>query len=162
MLLSDKSITSIDGLIENMNKDNLQSSSYDLTLDEMVSINTGDKVICIKFGEPVIAKAKEKVNLPPDIAATVILKSSYIRQGLSVEPGHYDAGFSGYPNVQISTKTNRTLFLHSGKPFAQIVFYRVDKSANKPYNGHYQNQNGVHLCELSDSTPGKAYGMVTD
>ena len=164
MVLSDKTILKAKNLIEGMNEENLQSSSYDLTLDEMVSVNTGEPVIAIKFGEPVIAKAREWVNLPDDVVATVILKSSYIRQGLSVEQGHYDAGFKGHPNVQISTNSVQTKFLIPGKTFAQIVFYKVDTGAQNPYDGHYQNQRGIKksIFNESDESIGCIYGEISD
>lgn len=109
-------------LIEPYNPEHLNPASYDLTLgselliesvqgwvpDPAFSTATQAEPYMMKPGQLVLAVASEHVNLPADLCAQFVLKSSRAREGLEhLMAGFADPGYSG----------NLTLELHNSGSF---------------------------------------------
>ncbi len=114
---------------------------YDMTNDHR---STGD-VVRILPGMTIQATTREVVRLPATIAATLALKSSMGRKGLSMPAaGWIDPGFCGTLTVQLSACV--PVYLEVGQPFLQIIFQQMLSAPDVPYQGKYQNQRGVTLA----------------
>ena len=136
MVLTDKDILK-NKLIENIDIDNLQAASYDLTLPE-------EYRKLLKPHEVLTVHTKERINLPDNICAKTFGKSSFARLGISSGDlgGWVDPGFNGNLTLSIINHTDQFFNLAGKKTFCQIVFFKTTQSAEKIYNGHYQDSNG--------------------
>ncbi len=87
----------------------------------------------------------ERVTLGPDIAAQVGGKSSLARLGIEVHltAGFIDPGFDGVITLEMVNNGPDDILLTVGMPIAQLVFYRLGKPANPPYQGRYQGATGT-------------------
>lgn len=99
-------------------------------------------------GELYLATTKERVELPDDIAANVLGRSSLGRLGVSVHQtaGFIDPGFEGEITLEITNHGPQIVQLEPGLRICQIVFKRLTSPALNSY-GHegsqYQNQSGA-------------------
>ena len=59
-----------------------------------------------------------------------------------------DPGWAGRLTMEISNVTqHRPLLLTKGMKFAQLVFYQLDRPAEKPYDGRYKGDAGVQMAK---------------
>lgn len=159
-MLSDNTIKKLcieQDLITPFKEEALQPCSYDLTLDDIVikQVFTGRKVDLVKEsvtkdfaeirpGEFVLASTIEKVNLPNTLCAKVEGKSSIGRLGLFIQnAGHIDPGFSGNITLELFNAGEYIIDLKDIKSICQITFSELDRPSTNPYQGHYQEQEGV-------------------
>lgn len=105
--------------------------TYDLTLGQDVTLASG---------EFRLATTKEHINLPANICASMLDKSSWARQGLSIFNTHFDPGWRGYPTIELVNLGPYTLHLVSGVPICQMKFEQLDDYTHIPYAGKYQDQ----------------------
>lgn len=172
MILSDRDIRKeieagnivIDPLID----ENIEPSSVDLRLGDnfkivwqngwdILDIRQGDgalvykdtkDTIVIHPNQFVLATTMEMVELPDDISANVLGRSSLGRIGISVHQtaGYIDPGFEGEITLELSNHGPAPVKLYSGDRICQIVFHRLTSPADRPY-GHdrsqYQGQSGA-------------------
>lgn len=154
------------GMIEPFDVNSLQPCSYDLSLaDCFLRLKDGEsaldptedmsdeyeadtrfpgKEFYIYPGEFMLASTIEKIRLPKDVAAMVKGKSSLGRLGLTIQnAGHIDSGFCGNITLELKNETNRPIRLTYLDKIGQIIFVRTTGSANRVYNGKYQNQEDV-------------------
>lgn len=142
MVLSDKTIKKLvqeQDLITPFDEKNLSSNSYDLTLaDEQEDFE-------LMPGESTLIVTKETVNLPANVAAKTVSKSSFARCGVSVGDigGWVDAGYKGQLTLLAVNLGDSTFDLRRIKQICQIVFLEADSEAEETYNGHYQNSVGL-------------------
>ncbi len=54
--------------------------------------------------------------------------------------GFFDAGFSGYPTLEISSRIHQHITLYPGMPVCQMAFHRLESEATRPYKGKYLGQ----------------------
>ena len=87
-----------------------------------------NKFICLAPGEFCLAAINEKLNLPNDICASVVLRSSAARFGLDhAYAGFADPGYSGHLTLELKNFLNyHTLELCEGDQIAQLIFSRVE------------------------------------
>lgn len=107
---------------------------------------TGD--VTIPPGTFVLATTKERVELPDDVAANVLGRSSLGRIGISVHQtaGFVDNGFEGTITLELSNHGPAPVTLYENQRICQIVFKELTSPSDVPY-GHegsqYQNQTGA-------------------
>lgn len=108
--------------------------------------------LCLQPGEFVLAQAREKFNLPLDITASYMLKSSQGRSGLGHQlAGHIDPGWEGYLTLEFMNVTRYHIInLRPGEKCGQVVFHRhtpvpLDKSYK--VKGQYMNDKGTSLSK---------------
>lgn len=150
----------------------INGASIDLTLDDVIrveapfnndidlskkeNIRTVETIISsidgysLRPGSFILASTAEWFNLPDDVAALYVCKSSMARNGLN----HLNAGFAD-PTWHGSKLTlelhnvtkHHTLVLRPGMPIGQMLFFRC--SGSVPHNvsyaavGNYNNQKTV-------------------
>jgi len=144
-------------LIENVDEKNIQPSGVDLRVKciyrlknggymgiekrnmpdvENVSDKIGEKLI-LKPNEFVLVETMEKVNMPNDLMAIVLPRSSLFRCGVSLHTAVIDPGFVGTLTFGMKNLSNFPFEIEIGTKVGQIVFEEV-KGNNKLYNGKYQ------------------------
>jgi len=141
----------------------LNPASYDLLLGELVMVevpetpkmqplNIGDcteaNPFWLKPGEFILAQTKELFNIPDEIAAQFVLKSSRAREGVE----HLLAGFAdpGFHGSVLTLELQNARKLHSvplwpGMKIGQCVFYELSGKPEVSYaiKGHYNKDKTV-------------------
>jgi len=162
--------------IEPFREANVQPASYDLTLgDEFrhyyIASNqmvdpldsaTHCSVSGLAFGYKkgflpakrglTLGCTAERITLGPSIAAQVGGKSSLARLGIEVHltAGFIDAGFSGAITLEMVNNGPDDVLLTVGMDIAQLVFYRLGKPADPPYQGRYQGATGTQASKYHE------------
>lgn len=176
MLLSDrdiqKSLAKGWFSIEPYRPENLQPSSYDVTLgssfqkmnrDVQVDLHrTGvpsdlyhpiprpDLGVVLRSGDFMLACTEERVRLGGRYAAVVEGKSSLGRLGLVIHQtaGFIDPGFDGQVTLELSNAGHASLILRPGMPIAQLCFMPMSSEVERMYGSpglgsKYQHQKGA-------------------
>lgn len=173
-LLSDhgikKGMADGDLSIDPFNPDNLNPSSYDLTLDAHIRVmRPGRDVIDtrdVAAGGPytypatisnevgwevapgmcVLASTVERITISSDLAGRMEGKSSLARLFLVVHStaGFFDPGWDGEGTLEIINHSPRPIRLWPGMRIAQMAFFRMAGRPDRGYaqQGHYQGQQG--------------------
>jgi len=95
-------------------------------------------------GQFVLATTGEYFELPDDITAFVEGRSSLGRMGLFIQnAGWVDPGFKGEITLELFNASAQAIELKAGRRVGQLVFAKMDRAANHPYSGKYQNQRGA-------------------
>jgi len=91
-------------------------------------------------GEYVLASTLETVGIPDDLMAILYPRSSTNRKGLSVDlTGIVDSGYKGQLAIPIRNNTDsQTIKLYPGERFCQIVFEKLDESAETRESRYHQ------------------------
>ena len=87
-----------------------------------------------------LAVTIEKFNIPTNICASVLDKSSWARIFLSAFNTHLDPGWSGFLTVELANLSEEPIEFIEGDPLCQIKFEWLDEPTIMPYEGKYQNQ----------------------
>jgi dCTP deaminase len=152
--------------IDPFEKDNIEPASLDLRLgrdhkkvhgiannsvesgDDLVYTPIGSDDLLIRPGGFILSTTLERFEFPDDLAARVIGRSSMGRLGLSVHQtaGFIDPGFRGQITLELSNVGPAPIHMEAGDRVCQIIFERVEPSADKTYGhegSHYQDQTGA-------------------
>lgn len=88
-----------------------------------------------------LSSTVESFNMPNDICASVMNKSTTARFAISGDFTHIDPGFRGGLTLELGNRHPREYVrLQAGQPIAQIKFERLEGPTTQPYKGKYQNQ----------------------
>lgn len=88
-------------------------------------------------GDYVLIETVEKVNMPADIAARVLNRSSVFRCGATTFNALVDPGYQGTLTFGLKNVSNSSFSIQRGARVAQIVFEEV-KGRTESYSGKYQ------------------------
>ena len=95
-------------------------------------------------GQFVLATTKEYIALPDDLTAFVEGRSSLGRMGLFIQnAGWVDPGFKGEITLELYNANRFAIELKAGRRVGQLVFAKMDRTAQNPYSGKYQGQTGA-------------------
>ena len=83
----------------------------------------------------------EAVSIPKDIAALARPRSSLLRSGATVETALWDPGYRGRSQSLLVVFNPGGLRLKRNARLIQLAFYRLSATAEKGYEGAYQNEN---------------------
>ncbi|MEM5875362.1 MAG: deoxyuridine 5'-triphosphate nucleotidohydrolase [Candidatus Aenigmatarchaeota archaeon] len=165
MILSDKEIEERikkQKLIENFIdlETQLQPASFDLTLDEVFSLES-EAIIDFDNKErklPIYAKLSlqqdyyflkkgaylitfnEIVNIPGDLIGLLRARSSLIRSGAVVFSSLWDPGYSGKSNCLLVVFNENGIKLKRNARVAQMIFLKLNEMPKKLYSGVYQKE----------------------
>ena len=144
-------------LIENVDEKNIQPSGVDLRVKciyrlknggylgvenrktpdvEVVTKENGEKII-LRPNEFVLVETMEKVNMPNNLSAIVLPRSSLFRCGVSLHTAVVDPGYIGTLTFGMKNLSNFPFEIEIGSKIGQIVFEEVRGNV-KLYNGKYQ------------------------
>jgi len=138
--------------IENFEDNNLTPNGYDLTIEEIFIFSNGvtvkDGIASIPAGSGFAVSTKEFIKCPPDLAATLWIRTTWARKGIIASFGMIDAGFHGTLTLAAYNSSGKNVEIDIGNRFAQMVFHTLKGRSKKTYDkrsGNYQGQRGVTL-----------------
>lgn len=83
----------------------------------------------------------EVVNLPKDVMALAMPRSSLLRCGVSVHTAVWDAGYSGRSQSLMAIYNPRGFRLLKDARIIQLVFLRLSHEVAEGYQGMFQREN---------------------
>ena len=101
------------------------------------------KTAVLKPKQYVLVATLETVELGLNVAAFMYIRSSLAREGLIGSFAVVDPGFRGQLTLNLHNVSDKEVTLYEGERIVQIVFHSLGSSANKGYNGSYQNSKGI-------------------
>ncbi len=157
MLLGRKKILElVEGkkLIEDFDKECLESCGYDLRLGRIHGIRGGaclgvdyrdlPKIKEERFqeyalnpGEYILTETLEKINMPSDLAARILPRSTLFRSGAALQTALVDPGYRGTLTMGLVNHGRAEFRIQKNSRIAQIVFEKIEGKTKK-YNGRYQ------------------------
>ena len=182
MALSDRKILEEikngDIVITPFKKENLATSSYDVTLGNEFEIVDRHKIeasdpankifpttrkivvadgeeFVLHPGENVLGKQKEFIGV--DLEHLILLsgKSSLARIGLVVHNTAmlFNPGHKFYPTFELVNSSNIPIILRPGMEVAQLIFAKLSSPCSKSYEdiGRYDSANSDHFTESKQS-----------
>ena len=141
-MLTDKNIIELgEKIISPFDANKVQVVCYDLTAASFHPDESSElKEITLQPMESVFIKSKEKITLPDNISASVILRNSRIRQGLHLEAPLYFPGHETIVYYRITNVSGNSITLKEGDCIAAITFNQLPESVDKPYSGGFQKE----------------------
>lgn len=141
-------------LLENCSIENVQGAGVDIEIEKLFEIASGASLGREKRELPELCEikgsifrlapkkyylctTKEKVNMPSDLIAFILPRSTLFRSGISLRTAVVDPGYVGVLTLGIKNETEREFILEKNSRIAQIVFSRVYGKAEN-YSGKYQ------------------------
>ncbi|OYT25858.1 MAG: dCTP deaminase [Candidatus Altiarchaeales archaeon ex4484_96] len=141
-------------LITEYNPECLESCGYDLRLGKIYKIKGGPylgiehrslpQTIQQKYdeyslnpGEYVLIETIEKVNMPANLAARILPRSTIFRCGAALYTALVDPGYQGTLTMGLKNHSNASFRIQRKAKIAQIVFENV-QGKTKKYDGRYQ------------------------
>jgi dCTP deaminase len=110
-----------------------QPASYDLTCAQDTTLVPG---------QVTLVSSREWVELPFDLAATLMCRSTMGRQGILIGAGYVDPGFRGNLTLCLVNGGKEKVSLQSGLRIVQIIFHEVSNN-DILYDGTYQDSHGA-------------------
>jgi len=107
--------------------------------------------IIIYPGECILTETMETINMPDDVVATVLGKSTYARNNIIVNATPLESGWRGIVTLELHNCSNEfSVKLRVGQGIAQAIFNRMANPPARTYSnresgGVYQGQQGVTL-----------------
>ncbi len=95
-----------------------------------------------------LAETVEYLEIPRDIIAVCVGKSTYARCGIIVNVTPLEPEWRGRVTIEISNTTPLPAKIYAGEGIAQILFLRTDAVCRTSYadkKGKYQDQKGLTL-----------------
>lgn len=123
-----------------------------------------DEGLILMPGEFILSVSNEHVNMPPNISAICMQKSTCARTQLRVEVTPLEAGWSGYVTYEICNPTPHPILLHKGQGITQALFFEGDQPCETTYldrGGKYQNQPQEPVIPRSKHKPTTGYPYLT-
>src|ERR1035437_4604784 len=137
---------------------NPEGAGFDLRLGEVYKISgkaflgethrqTPDVTLVAIFGKqknikikPVnffLAKTIEKINLPLDLSAVILPRTTTFRSGLFLRTGPVQPGYQGELTFGLKNEGPITVEIEMGARFAHVLFHEI-KGVGSKYRGQWQ------------------------
>ncbi|AFK18355.1 dCTP deaminase [Haloferax mediterranei ATCC 33500] len=116
-------------------------------------VDEGDDFI-LHPGDFVLGTTKERVEIPPDLLATVEGRSSLGRLAVVIHAtaGIVDPGYEGQITLELSNLGSAPVALTPGMRISQLVFTEMKSPAARPYGSErgskYQGQSGPQASRI--------------
>ncbi len=88
-----------------------------------------------------LVTCNEVVNLPNNIMALAMPRSSLLRCGVSVHTAVWDAGYSGRSQSLMVVYNPQGFRIYKNARFIQLVFFHLSGEVKEGYNGIFQGEN---------------------
>lgn len=95
------------------------------------------KVLKIKPGDFFLVTTIEKINLPVNLSATIIPRTTTFRSGLFIRTGPVQPGYQGELTFGLKNEGPVTVTIEMGARFVHILFNEV-KGGGSKYRGQWQ------------------------
>jgi dCTP deaminase len=109
---------------------------------------TGRDHIIIPPNSFALAETVEHFDIPRDILAICVGKSTYARCGIIVNVTPLEPEWRGKVTIEISNTTPLPAKIYAGEGIAQMIFLKADRVCDVSYadkGGKYQDQPGLTL-----------------
>jgi deoxycytidine triphosphate deaminase len=93
--------------------------------------------IKIKPGDFYLVKTIEKINLPLNLSAVIIPRTTTFRSGLFIRTGPIQPGYSGELTFGLKNEGPVTVEIEMGARFVHLVFHEI-KGKGSAYRGQWQ------------------------
>lgn len=93
--------------------------------------------IKIKPGDFYLVKTIEKINLPLNLSAVIIPRTTTFRSGLFIRTGPIQPGYSGELTFGLKNEGPVTVEIEMGARFVHLIFHEI-KGAGSAYRGQWQ------------------------
>jgi dUTP pyrophosphatase len=151
-------------LVENLHdvQQQVQPNGIDLTLNEVAlfsspgSLGPGHENRVLSSTAPLVFNGlarvdllpgcylityNEVVNLPKNLMALAMPRSSLLRCGVSIHNAVWDAGYSGRSQSLMVVYNPQGLRLHRNARIVQMVFLSLSREVAQGYQGMFQGEN---------------------
>jgi dUTP pyrophosphatase len=88
-----------------------------------------------------LVKYNEVVNLPKNVMALAMPRSSLLRCGVSIHSAVWDAGYSGRSQSLMVVYNPQGFRLHRNARIVQMVFFLLSREVSQGYQGVFQGEN---------------------
>lgn len=148
----------------------IQPNAIDFTLDHLYTINkspffhVSERMKEMRGGAPLEAQHDPRhnedfwrlevgvydgmsdiyVDVPDGVAAYLIIRSTFNRNGLFITSGLYDSGFKGHIGFALHNRAGLS-FIAPGTRVGQLIF--VESQNALMYSGGYNHELGTHHSE---------------
>ena len=134
------------------------SSDLFITID---TAETGRDHIVIPPNSFALAETVEVIEVPRDVLAICVGKSTYARCGIIVNVTPLEPEWRGKVTIEISNTTPLPAKIYANEGIAQMIFLKADRTCSVSYadkGGKYQDQAGLTLPRVdglpfSEGTP---------
>jgi deoxycytidine triphosphate deaminase len=143
-----------ENLLGNCSIENIQGAGYDLKIEKLFLIDgpafldteerklpelqeMAGPTFKLEPGRYYLCLTRESVNMPEDLIAFILPRSTLFRCGVSLRTAVVDPGYRGALTIGIKNESLGEFKLKQGARIAQIVFSEVSGAAAK-YSGKYQ------------------------
>ena len=110
-----------------------QPASYDLRAASDIVLSRGTCTLV-----PTI----EWVELPVDLAGTLMCRSSFGRRGVLLGAGYVDPGFRGHLTLCLTNMGSEDISIRKNDRIVQMILHEV-RDGNDGYSGRYQDSHGA-------------------
>ena len=118
----------------------LGRASDDRILPNYVPLDfDGDGWLFLEYGS-YMATFNEIVNIPLDLVALALPRSSLMRSGVSMHTAVWDAGYRGRSQALLSVQNPAGFHLQRGARLMQMIFFRLARPVEQGYQGRYQDE----------------------
>jgi dCTP deaminase len=93
--------------------------------------------IKIKPGDFFLVKTIEKINLPINLSAVILPRTTTFRSGLFLRTGPIQPGYSGELTFGLKNEGPITVEIEMGARFAHVIFHEIKGEGSK-YRGQWQ------------------------
>lgn len=134
-------------LIEDYNENNITSIGYDLVIDSFIKEFDNNKPfiflnnVTLKPLQSIFVLCKEKVNIPINLTAKVVLRNSYIRKGLIISCPQFYPNHSTDIIFNIFNSSEDDIKIKRNTSISTIIFEELNDIPSNIYNGRYQNED---------------------
>jgi deoxycytidine triphosphate deaminase len=91
----------------------------------------------IKPGDFYLVKTIEKINLPIDLSAVIIPRTTTFRSGVFIRTGPIQPGYSGELTFGLKNEGPVTVEIEMGARFVHLIFHEI-KGGGSQYRGQWQ------------------------
>jgi deoxycytidine triphosphate deaminase len=104
---------------------------------ESVAVFGKQKSIKIKPGDFFLVKTVEKINLPLNLSAVILPRTTTFRSGLFLRTGPVQPGYEGELTFGLKNEGPITVEIEMGARFAHVLFHEI-KGVGSKYRGQWQ------------------------
>lgn len=158
MYLSDTKIQELidSKVLLNADASNIGQVTYDLRTDGFYINESKQSEVELGPGDSTFVSCVECVALPNDLTASVLLRNSRIRQGLSLDAPLYFPGHGTRLCYRVINVSGNTIMLDKSKGIAKVAFQHVEGTVAHPYRGAFSDElNFNGLANYSDIYAGE-------
>jgi len=98
-----------------------------------------------------LAETVEYLEIPRDIIAICVGKSTYARCGIITNVTPLEPGWEGHITLEISNTTTLPARIYAGEGLVQVLFFQSDEPCEVTYAdraGKYQGQTGITIPKV--------------